>query len=121
MENYQEMLELGRFRKDWALELAASTAMCVIHATHTPVFNPKKAIELGQAALELSRTLADRAAEARALWGMMLVELYSSNADGQRVMAYGEQSLSIARELGLKEQMGDVLTNLCWPYIARNS
>jgi DNA-binding SARP family transcriptional activator/tetratricopeptide (TPR) repeat protein len=119
MENYQEMLELGSAREDRALEVAALTAMCIIYAGVTPFFNTERARELGRAALELSRTLEDRAAEAGALWGMMLVELYSSNADSQRVMEYGEQSLAIARQLGLKEQVGNVLINLCWPYIAQ--
>jgi predicted ATPase len=118
-ENYQEMLELGTAREDRALEVAALTAMSVIHTGVTPFFNTKQARELGQAALELSRTLEDRAAEAGALWAMMLVELRSSTADGQKVMAYGEQSLSIARQLGLKELQGNVLNNLCWPYIAQ--
>jgi tetratricopeptide (TPR) repeat protein len=119
MENYQEMLELGTAREDRALELAALIAMCITYAGVTPLFNLKRARELGQAALELSRTLEDRAAEAGALWGMMLVELYSSNADGQRIMAYGEQSLAIARQLGLKEQVGNVLIMLCWGYFAQ--
>jgi DNA-binding SARP family transcriptional activator/tetratricopeptide (TPR) repeat protein len=119
MENYQEMLELGTAREDRALEAAALTAMCVIHTSLTPFFNIERAKEFGQAALELSRRLEDREAEAGALWGMMQAEIHSSNADGQRVMAYGEQSLSITRQLGLKELQGNVLINLCWPYFAQ--
>jgi tetratricopeptide (TPR) repeat protein len=119
LENYQEMLELGTAREDRAMEVAALTAMCVLHTNPTPLFNPEQARELGQAALDLSRALEDRVAEAKALWGMMLAELHSSNADGQKVMAYGEQSLSIARELGLKELQGNVLANLCWAYFAQ--
>jgi DNA-binding SARP family transcriptional activator/tetratricopeptide (TPR) repeat protein len=117
--NYQEMLELGSDREDRALEVAALTAMCIIHVNVTPLFNIKRARELGQAALELSRTVEDPVAEAGALWAMMLVELHSSSADGQKVMAYGEQSLTIARQLGLKELQGNVLSNLCWPYVAQ--
>ena len=32
---------------------------------------------------------------------------------------YGEESLALARELGLKEQMENVLIQLCWPRIAQ--
>jgi tetratricopeptide (TPR) repeat protein len=117
--NYQEMLEVGIAREFPALEVAALTAMCVIYVNATPLFNTKRAREVGQAALELSRTLEDQVAEAGALWAMMLVELHSSNADGQKVMAYGEQSLAIARQLGLKELQGNVLSNLGWPYFAQ--
>jgi len=34
-------------------------------------------------------------------------------------MEYGKQSLAIARQLELKEQVGNVLINLCWLYIAQ--
>jgi hypothetical protein len=34
--------------------------------------------------------------------------------DRKQVMAYGQQALAQARELGLKELMGLVLNNLCW-------
>jgi hypothetical protein len=34
-------------------------------------------------------------------------------------MAYGQQALALARELGLKELMGRILINLCWPLIAQ--
>ncbi len=118
LENYEEMREVAASRLDQAMRLAGLSAQCIIQATHTPVYNPIKARELGLAALELSRALEDRAAEARALWGMMLVELYGGG-DSRTTLAYGQQSLSLARELGLKEQMGYVLVNLCWPYMAQ--
>ncbi len=117
-DNYQEMLALAAERGDPHLELAALTAQCMIHATYTSVFNPPLAMDLGQAALELSRKLADRAAEAGALLGLMLAALFSGG-ESRQTAAYGEGSLALARELGLKEQMGVVLNNLCWPYIAQ--
>jgi hypothetical protein len=73
------------------------------------VFNPLKSKELAQAALVLSRELGDKAAEAGALWGLMVAELYSAG-DSQQVVVYGEQALALARQLGLKELMGLVLT-----------
>ena len=45
----------------------------------------------------------------------MLVEFHAG-ADSQKVFALGEQSLSVAREMELKELMGYVLGNLTWAY-----
>jgi tetratricopeptide (TPR) repeat protein len=47
---------------------------------------------------------------------MMLVEFFTGG-DSQEVFLYGEQSLAIARELQLKEQMGFLLSSLTWAYI----
>jgi tetratricopeptide (TPR) repeat protein len=116
--NYEEMLAMAAERHDQTLELAALTAQCIIHARHNPVFNPSRAREEGQAALALARTLDDRAAEARALWGMMLMGIYGGGSVPE-IMTFGQRSLALARELGLKEQMGYVLVNLCWPYMAQ--
>lgn len=116
--NYDEMLGLAVEQQDQALELAALTAQCIIHARHNPVFNPPKARKEGQAALALARELDDRAAEARVLWGLMLVEIYGAGSV-QEIIEFGQRSLALARELGLKEQMGYVLVNLCWSYVAQ--
>ena len=117
-ENYQEMLHLAAEREDQTLELGALIAQCDIQARHTPVFNPPVAREFGQAALELARELNDQAAEAAALGGLMFAALYGGE-ENRNTLAYGEASLSLARKLGLKEQMGSVLVHLCWPYVAQ--
>ncbi|HEX6386636.1 MAG TPA: AAA family ATPase [Anaerolineae bacterium] len=114
--NYQEMLSLARTNNDLVLEQAALTAQCIIHTTHAPLFNAAKARELGQAALALTQETGNRELEARALWGMMLVEFYTGG-DSQKVYLYGEQSLAIARELQLKERMGFLLSSLTWAYL----
>jgi len=117
-ENYDEMLSIAAERQDQALELAALIAQCIIHARHNPVFYPQRARQEGQAALDLSRELNDRPAEARSLWGLMLAGIYGGGSS-QETSDFGQRSLSLARELGLMEQMGYVLVNLCWPYIAQ--
>ena len=112
-----------------ALEAAgAPAAECAFHALaslldepafrYSGVFKPLKAKELGQSALALAQELGDEAAQAGALWGVAVAELYSSG-DINQVMAYGQQALALARELGLKELMGRILINLCWPLIAQ--
>jgi tetratricopeptide (TPR) repeat protein len=111
LNNYQHMVEIAEVRDDKALLLASLTAQCIIHATQTPHYNPPQAKVLGDAALKLARELGDRAAEARVLWGLLLVEVLGGG-DSQQALAYGQQSLTIARELGLTEQLGYTLTNL---------
>jgi tetratricopeptide (TPR) repeat protein len=116
--NYEEMLSIAAERQDQSLELEARIAQCIIHARHNPIFDPQKARDEGQAALILSRELNDRPAEARALWGLMLVEIYGGGSS-QKTSEFGQRSLALARELGLTELVGFVLVNLCWPYIAQ--
>jgi hypothetical protein len=116
--NYEEMIELAAERNDQSLELVALIALCDIHARHTPLFNPPTAKKMGQAALDLARNLNDRKAEAAALGGLMFAALYGGE-ENRNALAYGEASLSLARELGLQEQKGAVLVHLCWPYIAQ--
>ncbi len=113
--NYQELENIAVGRDDRAMRLAAIIAQCIIYATYNPVFDPIKALELGRAALDLAIQLDDRAAQARALWCLMLVEFHTGG-DNQQVLAFGEEALAMARELSLKELEGYVLGNLSWAY-----
>jgi DNA-binding SARP family transcriptional activator/tetratricopeptide (TPR) repeat protein len=116
--NYEEMRTVAVRRQDRVMELASLITQSNLHGTYTGAFNPPKAKELAQAALALARELGDREAEAGALWGLQVAEFFGAG-DSNLVLAYGQGSLAIARELSLKEQMGRVLTNLCWPYVAQ--
>jgi DNA-binding SARP family transcriptional activator len=117
-DNYEEMRETAVKHGSKTLELASLISQSNLHGHYTGVFNPLKSKELAQAALVLSRELGDREAEAGALWGLQVAELYSAG-DSKQVVAYGEQALALARELDLKELMGLVLNNLCWPFGAQ--
>jgi DNA-binding SARP family transcriptional activator/predicted ATPase len=115
LANYEEMLARAEARDDLSMKLAALTAECVIHATNTPLFDPPRARELGETALALARRSNDRAAEAKALWCLMLVAFYGGGAN-QEILAYGTEALAMARELGLQELAAYVQTNLAWAY-----
>jgi tetratricopeptide (TPR) repeat protein len=117
-ENYETMRAVAVQRQDRAMELVALIAQSNLHGIYSGVFNPPKARELGSAALVLARELGDKPAEAGALAGLMQAELFGAGAS-ELVMTYGQQSLALARELGLQELASRVLTNLCWPYFAR--
>ena len=110
-KHYQEMIEIAEPRHDPALELASLVAQTILHATQTPLYNPVLAAELAERSLALARELNDEQAEAKVLWGLLLVEAWS-NGDNLKALEYGERSLEIARRLGMKEQMGYTLTNL---------
>ena len=113
--NYLELEELGRASGQPALMLSALTARATVMAVPSVVYNPHMALELTQAALSLARELADQAAEAKALWTLLLAEM----GLGQRASAvrYGQQALALARELDLREQVGYVLSDLSRAYL----
>ena len=115
LANYQEMDDLAARRGDRSLKLASLTAQCIVRATQTPLYDPPQARKLGQEALKLSREIKDQETEARVLWGLLLVEAFGGG-DNQKALAYGRRSLSIARELDLREQMAFTLTNLTFVY-----
>jgi len=119
MANYEEMRAEAVEHQSKSLELASLIGQSHLHGHYTGVFNPAKAKELARSALALAQELSDRAAEAHALWGLMVAELYSAG-DTEQVLAYGGQALTLARELGLKELTGRILNNLCWSSFALN-
>jgi DNA-binding SARP family transcriptional activator/tetratricopeptide (TPR) repeat protein len=116
--NYEEMLTVAVQRQDRTLEMAALISLSTLYGYYTSLFNPPKARELAQEALALARELGDRAAEADALRVLMMVEL-TSVGDNNLAMTYGQQALSIAHELGLKEQVGGILLILVFPFFAQ--
>jgi len=119
LENYQEMSHLADEKKDDRLKLASLTAQCILSATQTPLYNPRQAKKLGETALALARKTGDQAIESKVLWGMLLVEAWGEG-DIQKGLEYGLRSLTLARELGLKEQMGFTYTNLVNVYWSLN-
>ncbi len=67
--------------------------------------------------IALARDLHDRAAESKALWNLMTLNVFSGGDPAEAVDA-GEASLAIARELDAREQMAFTLNDLWRPYAA---
>jgi tetratricopeptide (TPR) repeat protein len=65
-----------------------------------------------------ARRLGDRKAEARALWNVVVANVYGGGADTARAVEAGEASLAIARELGDREQVAFTLNDLARAYMA---
>lgn len=111
LKNYDALIELGNARADRALELAGLMAQATIHSIPSVAYKPIRAQELSDRALELARALDDKAAEAKILWNLMLMN--SRVGMGfQRGLVYGEQALQIARENHLRERLAYVLNDL---------
>ena len=115
LKNYAAMLAAAQKRQDRELELAAKVAASTLYSTATPVADAGKAQALAEETLVLAKELGDRPSEAKVLWNLQLVNLLQNKA--LEAIGYGEKSLSIARELNLREQMAYALSDLGWAYI----
>ena len=67
--------------------------------------------------IALARELDDRAAESKALWNLMTLNVFSGG-DLKEAVDAGEASLAIARELDAREQIAFTLNDLWRPYAA---
>ncbi len=115
--NYEAMETLAHASGARAAGLAASTALTTLYATPTPVFDAARGRELAERTIELARELEDRSAESKALWNLMILNVFSGGDPGEAVDA-GERSLAIARELNAREQIAFTLNDLWRPYAA---
>ena len=117
-QNYEEMMAVAQTQGVQSMELAALMAQARVCSTETPLLDLKKGLALAGKALTLARTLGDREAEAKALWIMMLPHIYGM-PDPDKVVEYGEESLSIAREMDLPEQTAFTLNDLIRGYLGQ--
>ena len=115
LDSYRELEALAIERSDRALELAGITPLATLYSTPTKVSNPVEGEAIARRALGLARELGDHRAEAKALWNLMLVDLYAAR-DPQRAAGFGEESIAIAREYGLTEELAFALNDTARPY-----
>ena len=117
LANYQEFESLAHERDDDAMRLAALLPQATVHSTYTGKFDPERGEQLSKQALIFARELEDHLAEAKALWNLMLLAIFAS-WDPQKAIGYGEQSLAIAREHDLQEQIAFTLHDISRAYAA---
>jgi tetratricopeptide (TPR) repeat protein len=110
LAHYQAMEADALAAGSQPLELAALLARGTVQSTPTVLFNPAQAQPASQRALDLARALYDRAAESKVLWNLLLLNALTNQS--QKALEYGEESLAIARELDLKEQIAYTLNDL---------
>jgi len=97
--------------------LGAEMALTTLHATPTPMFDQVKGRELAERTIALARELGDRSAESKALWNLMILDVFGGG-DADEAVEAGERSLEIARELHATEQIAFTLNDLWRPYAA---
>ncbi len=117
LANYVEMEQLARTRGDSAMELAGLMARATIYSTGNVAHDGAQALTLSQQALAFAHETGDRAAEAKILWNLMLLYIFG-NRDVRQAVAYGEQSLALARALNWREQTALVLNDLYMAYFS---
>jgi tetratricopeptide (TPR) repeat protein len=116
LAGYGEMENLAGDRGDRVLELSAVVAQCQLLCTANSEFNPEMGEPLAQRALLLARDLSDRVAESKIQW--ILLNLYRFTDRFDQARQAGEESLAIARQLDLREQMAFTLNDLPHVYLS---
>ncbi|MBI4675611.1 MAG: hypothetical protein HY741_28540 [Chloroflexi bacterium] len=109
--HYRAMHAAGVAQDNRALALAALSAKATIHAIPSVLHDAARAKQLSAEALALARALDNPAAEAKILWNLMLVGTRVDTAYREGI-AFGEQSLAIARAHDLREQIAYDLKDL---------
>ena len=97
------------------LKLEALVSCATLYATQTPFQDPAKGEAYSTEALEIARTLDDRAAESKIYW-IRMMSLTFAGGNPERARAFGEKSLAIAREYELHEQSAFTIGNLVVAY-----
>ncbi len=116
LDNYEELEGLGRTRPDRSLELAALVPQTTIYSMPNVKFNPHIGAQLARRALNLAIDLRDYEAEAKSLWSLMLIQVFTET-DLEQAIRYGEQGLRIAREHDLREVKAYLQHDLARPYM----
>ena len=117
---YEEMGEVAQQRSDPALELASLLARVTLLTMPTAIRNNDQAHTLAQQALNLAQDTDDRATEAKLLWTLLRLHIFTDKVP--KAIEYGERSLALARQLNLRQQMALTLTDLasqCYYLIGR--
>jgi class 3 adenylate cyclase/tetratricopeptide (TPR) repeat protein len=116
VDNDESWRALAEEAGDRAAVLGADLSLATLFSTPTPKFDAERGRALSERALDLARRLGDRVAESKALWNLMILNVYGGG-DLREAVEAGERSLAIARELNAREQMAFTLNDLWRPYV----
>jgi tetratricopeptide (TPR) repeat protein len=117
LAGYKEMESFARERHDRSIELAALIARATIYSTPTVAADVAQGQALSEQALAIARELGDRAAEAKVLWNLTLLYWNWRTEQSQTAIHFGEESIAIARELNLREQLAFTLHDIYRLYL----
>src|SRR5215467_679963 len=88
LANFDAMQVFGREHGDRSMEMSALMAKAKIYSIFSPLHNAALSEQMLLEALEISRELGDRAAQAKLNWNLMLTYLFSKRPDP--ALEYGE-------------------------------
>ncbi len=114
VEIYERMRAEAVKRKNPQMELDALLARAILHSTPSPHHNFSLATQFCEQALSIARRLDNRKAQSRSYWMLMLANMFEGHL--QESIAYGEQSLEIARSLDNPETLAFILNDIARPY-----
>ncbi len=115
LANYSELQDQGHKLNEPALEMSAFNAQATIYAIPSSKWNPEHAEQVAKRGLTLAQELGDPRGEAKALWNLLLVEVYSER-DPLAAIDYGKRSLAIAIRHGLSEEQAFAQHDLARAY-----
>ncbi len=114
LTNYEEMEAFALEHDDRSMRLDSLVARGTLRCTPTPVIDFALGPQLSMQSLTLARELGNRRAEATIYRNLMLLNNFAGNVS--EAVQYGEHSLEIARDLGLREQATATSNDLFRPY-----
>lgn len=115
LEYYAVLETLAHQLGDSTILLAALQAQATAYTIPTRAQDAVQARRLITQALDLAQQLGDQSAQAKILWTDLILHLYSGSA--QEGIPAGEQSVILARKLGLQELLAHVLQDLALVYM----
>ena len=111
LQTYDEMQAFGRAIGERSIEMNALMAKATMYSIFTRLHDPARSEQLLIQALDISREIDDRVAQARLSWNLMLAYLFSKRFD--QALEHGSLALNLARESGDREQLAFVLNDFC--------
>jgi class 3 adenylate cyclase/tetratricopeptide (TPR) repeat protein len=117
VENYEGMHTLAEEAGDRGAVLEADLGLATLFSTPGPKIDRERGRDLLERTLVLAQELGERRVEAKALWNLMILNIFSGGDIGEAAR-FGERSAEIARELGERQQLAFALNDLWRPYVA---
>ena len=117
-DDYKRLVDRSVDHRDLTWRVRGLVGLAVLHATPTALASFDLAAEHAEAAIDLSRLVGDREAEALAHWAMLLVAHYG-RGDGAAALDHATQGIAAARAVADSPTLPRLLNDLHWVHAAR--
>ena len=116
MANYEDMEQRANQRDDQPMRLAALMAQMTLYLTPNIFHEPARGQAVGEEVLTLTRNLGDQTSEVKTLWNLALSGMWSGRTF--KGIEYGEQAVTLARQLDQPELLAFALNDLGMLYLS---